>query len=227
MRVIDNFLSEWEILTIFVVAMGSDAQNYTNFFYVYTALTLAGVPSPVVGVVAFVVISISEMTNLSVNINKVATLRNARGREPSHVVDFALTAAMVGAQGITVHHAPMSDTSPVPMCMISGPCCAPSSIEGYPTPANLHGSCHPRSAVQVTLVPDAPDALTSSAGWDVETHADLLAGIVDSFFHATQGIRTFYLRSARCRHYPCRRPCRGADRVSSHQALEQTAGNRS
>lgn len=159
-----------------------------KFLYVYNALTLAGVPSPVVGVSLFVVISISEMTNLSVNINKVATLRNARGENRPNVVDFALHCEQVGAQGITVHPRPderhitradVYDLRPLLRTEFN--------IEGYPTPEFMDLVTKVKPA-QVTLVPDAPDALTSSAGWDVETHADFLAGIVDSLRDA--GIRT-------------------------------------
>lgn len=128
------------------------------------------------------------MTNLSVNINKIATLRNARGGNRPDVEAVALDIESFGADGITVHprpderHIRRSDVlrlRPLLRCEFN--------IEGNPTEEfiKLVMSVRP---TQVTLVPDAPDALTSSAGWDVAANADFLAGVVESFKEA--GIRT-------------------------------------
>lgn len=128
------------------------------------------------------------MTNLSVNINKVATLRNARGEDRPNVVEFALHCEKVGAQGITVHprpderHIRRSDVYDLRPLLRTE-----FNIEGYPTPEFMDLVTKVKPA-QVTLVPDAPDALTSSAGWDVEANAEFLAGIIDRLREA--GIRS-------------------------------------
>lgn len=128
------------------------------------------------------------MTNLSVNINKIATLRNARGENRPDVEAVALDIESFGADGITVHprpderHIRRSDVyalRPRLRCEFN--------IEGYPAPefVNLVKTVRP---TQVTLVPDAPDVLTSSAGWDVAANMQLLTALVDDFKDA--GIRT-------------------------------------
>ncbi len=128
------------------------------------------------------------MTNLSVNINKIATLRNARGGYRPDVEAVALDIERFGADGITVHprpderHIRRSDVlrlRPLLRCEFN--------IEGNPTPEFIQLVMSVRPT-QVTLVPDAPDALTSSAGWNVAANADFLAGVVDNFKEA--GIRT-------------------------------------
>lgn len=128
------------------------------------------------------------MTNLSVNINKVATLRNARGENRPNVVEFALHCEQVGAQGITVHPRPderhitradVFDLRPLLRTEFN--------IEGYPSPEFMDLVTKVKPA-QVTLVPDAPEAITSSAGWDVIASADFLAGIIDRLRDA--GIRS-------------------------------------
>lgn len=128
------------------------------------------------------------MTNLSVNINKVATLRNARGEDCPNVVDFALHCESVGAQGITVHprpderHIKRADVFALKPVLRTE-----FNIEGYPSPEFMDLVTKIKPA-QVTLVPDAPDVLTSSAGWDVEANADFLASLVDRLHDA--GIRS-------------------------------------
>lgn len=128
------------------------------------------------------------MTNLSVNINKIATIRNARGGNRPDVEAVALDIESYGADGITVHprpderHIRRTDVlrlRPLLRCEFN--------IEGNPTPefVKLVLSVRP---TQVTLVPDAPDALTSSAGWNVEANADFLSGVVETFKEA--GVRT-------------------------------------
>ena len=131
---------------------------------------------------------IKIMTRLSVNINKIATLRNARGENNPDVVAFALDCERFGAQGITVHPRPderhirrrdVTDLKPVLHTEFN--------IEGYPTKDFMQLVTSVRPA-QVTLVPDAPGALTSSAGWDVIANADFLRGITDRLRQA--GIRS-------------------------------------
>lgn len=128
------------------------------------------------------------MTHLSVNINKVATLRNARGENNPDVQKFAADCESFGAQGITVHprpderHITRDDVYKLRPIVRTE-----FNIEGYPSDdfMTLVLSIKPE---QVTLVPDAPDALTSSAGWDVEKHADFLSETVDRLRAA--GIRS-------------------------------------
>ena len=128
------------------------------------------------------------MTKLSVNINKIATLRNARGENNPDVQRFAVDCESMGAQGITVHprpderHIRRSDVFQLRPIIKTE-----FNIEGYPSPEfmELVLSVKPE---QVTLVPDKPDVLTSSAGWDVAAHFDFLSGIVDTLRH--EGIRT-------------------------------------
>lgn len=128
------------------------------------------------------------MTRLSVNINKVATLRNARGENNPDVIRFAIDCEQLGAQGITVHprpderHIRRSDVAELKKCVTTE-----FNIEGYPSPEFIELVLKTAPA-QVTLVPDAPDQITSSAGWDVVANEDLLRPIVQRFRQA--GIRT-------------------------------------
>ena len=128
------------------------------------------------------------MTRLSVNINKVATLRNARGGDVPNVVKVALDCEDFGADGITVHPRPderhirrkdVYDLRPLLRTEFN--------IEGYPAPEfmDLVLKVKPH---QVTLVPDSPTQLTSNAGWDTKTHFDFLNEVLDEFNNA--GIRT-------------------------------------
>lgn len=121
------------------------------------------------------------MTKLSVNINKVATLRNARGGNLPDVLQFALDCERFGAQGITVHPRPderhiryrdVHDLSPR--------LTEEFNIEGNPVPkfVDLVKSVRP---AQVTLVPDAENVLTSNAGWDTAKHQAFLTDIVGEF----------------------------------------------
>lgn len=128
------------------------------------------------------------MTHLSVNINKVATLRNARGENNPNVQQVARDCEAFGADGITVHprpderHIRHDDVLKLrPMIKTE------FNIEGYPTDdfINLVLNVRPE---QVTLVPDSPNQLTSCAGWDVEANMDLLTAVVDRLRDA--GIRT-------------------------------------
>lgn len=128
------------------------------------------------------------MTRLSVNINKVATLRNARGENVPDVVKFAIDCESLGAQGITVHprpderhitHADVLALRPVVKTEFN--------IEGYPSPEFMKLVTGVRPD-QVTLVPDLPSAITSSAGWDVLSNADFLRDICHRL--ADAGIRS-------------------------------------
>ncbi len=119
----------------------------------------------------------STPTRLSVNINKVATLRNARGENVPDVVKFAVDCERFGAQGITVH--PRPDERHITRADVHAlrPVVTTEfNIEGYPSPEFIDLVCSVRPE-QVTLVPDAPDAITSSAGWDVVKNADFLRKI--------------------------------------------------
>lgn len=128
------------------------------------------------------------MTRLSVNINKVATLRNARGENNPDVEKFALDCERFGAQGITVHprpderHITRRDVRELRSIVNTE-----FNIEGYPSDDFLRLVLEVKPD-QVTLVPDAPDALTSSAGWDVAANADFLSTILTRLRQA--GIRS-------------------------------------
>ncbi len=128
------------------------------------------------------------MTRLSVNINKIATLRNSRGGNIPDVIEAAISAEKYGAQGITVHPRPderhiryqdVYDLKPVVKTEFN--------IEGYPSDKfiDLVLSVKPG---QVTLVPDPPGTLTSNAGWEIVPNMTFLQGIIKKFQKA--GIRT-------------------------------------
>ena len=128
------------------------------------------------------------MTQLSVNVNKIATLRNARGGDVPNLLQVALDCERFGAQGITVHprpderHIRYQDVRELKKVLTTE-----FNIEGNPIPSfmALVEEVRPH---QVTLVPDAPEALTSSAGWDVARHRDFLSDILGQLH--TWGIRT-------------------------------------
>lgn len=128
------------------------------------------------------------MTSLSVNINKVATLRNARGGNNPNVLQVALDAERFGAQGITVHprpderHITHQDVYDLHKAVTTE-----FNIEGYPDERFMRLVTEVKPA-QATLVPDPPDALTSNAGWDTLKHADFLSEVIAEFKAA--GIRT-------------------------------------
>ncbi|QYA24326.1 pyridoxine 5'-phosphate synthase [Gramella sp. MT6] len=128
------------------------------------------------------------MTKLSVNINKIATLRNARGGDMPNVVEAARKIESFGAEGITVHprpderhirYADVKDLKPVLTTEFN--------IEGKPIQQFLDLVLETRPA-QVTLVPDAEDAITSNAGWDTIKHKDYLKEVIAKF--KSHGIRT-------------------------------------
>lgn len=118
------------------------------------------------------------MTKLSVNINKIATLRNARGGNNPDVVKVALDCERFGAQGITVH--PRPDERHIryqDVLDLSEVVTTEFNIEGYPDQRFLKLIREVKPA-QATLVPDPPDAITSNTGWDTITHQDMLKDIV-------------------------------------------------
>ena len=128
------------------------------------------------------------MTRLSVNINKIATLRNARGGNIPDVVKAARDCERFGAQGITVH--PRPDERHIryqDVLDLSEVVTTEFNIEGYPNRKFIDLVVKVKPA-QVTLVPDPPNALTSNAGWNTIKHANLLRDVVAEFHNA--GIRT-------------------------------------
>ncbi len=128
------------------------------------------------------------MTNLSVNINKVATLRNARGENVPDVQRFAGECERLGADGITVHPRPDERHIRHDDVFALRPLIKTEfNIEGYPSDRFMDLVLKIRPE-QVTLVPDAPGDLTSHEGWDVEANFDFLTAIVDRLREA--GIRT-------------------------------------
>ena len=128
------------------------------------------------------------MTKLSVNINKIATIRNARGGNNPDVIKVALDCERFGAQGITVHprpderHIRKSDVYALKPLLTTE-----FNIEGYPSKEfiDLVLKVKPH---QVTLVPDAPDQITSNAGWDTKKHQSFLTELMETFGSA--GVRT-------------------------------------
>lgn len=123
-------------------------------------------------------------TRLSVNINKIATLRNARGGNMPNLLQVAQDVERFGAQGVTVHprpderHIRYQDVRELKPLVTTE-----FNIEGYPSEnfINLVLAVKPE---QVTLVPDPPGALTSNNGWDTIQYADFLAPIVKTFKEA-------------------------------------------
>lgn len=128
------------------------------------------------------------MTKLSVNINKIATLRNARGGNKPDVVRVALDCESFGADGITVH--PRPDERHIrhaDVFALKGVLRTEFNIEGYPSEDFIDLVLKVKPA-QVTLVPDRPDQITSNAGWDTKTNCEFLSEVIDTFNKA--GVRT-------------------------------------
>ena len=128
------------------------------------------------------------MTKLSVNINKIATLRNARGGNLPDVVKVALDIERFGAEGITVHprpderHIRYQDVRNLKPLLTTE-----FNIEGYPSDSFIQLVLETKPA-QVTLVPDPPGVLTSNAGWDTLANKSFLKEIIKNF--KNNGIRT-------------------------------------
>lgn len=128
------------------------------------------------------------MTKLSVNINKIATIRNARGGNTPNVVQVAIDCERFGADGITVHprpderHITTKDVYDLKEFVKTE-----FNIEGYPDDRYLKiiADLLPE---QATLVPDPPNVLTSNAGWDTKKNLDLLTDLVQRF--KSQGVRS-------------------------------------
>lgn len=128
------------------------------------------------------------MINLSVNINKVATLRNARGGNVPDVVQFAIDCERFGANGITVH--PRPDERHIrrdDVIKLRSVVTTEFNIEGYPSDDFIKLVLMVKPA-QVTLVPDAPAQLTSNHGWQVIGCEEFITSVVDTFHE--EGIRT-------------------------------------
>ena len=128
------------------------------------------------------------MTKLSININKIATLRNARGGNSPNVIEMAINCQKFGADGITIHPRPderhitrkdVYDIKPI--------ITTEYNIEGYPSEDFIKMVIEVNPD-QVTLVPDGPDVITSCAGWDTIKSQDYLKKIIDKF--KAKGIRT-------------------------------------
>ena len=128
------------------------------------------------------------MTKLSVNINKVATIRNARGGNIPDVQKVAVDCEQFGAQGITVHprpderHIRYSDVE-----LLKPLVTTEFNIEGYPSEEFMELVCRVKPH-QVTLVPDPPGVLTSSEGWDTLANRHFLVQVIERF--KKEGIRT-------------------------------------
>lgn len=121
------------------------------------------------------------MIKLSVNINKVATLRNARGGNIPDVLQVAQDCQLFGADGITVHPRPDERHIRYADVYALRPLITTEfNIEGFPSPKFIDLVCKVKPT-QVTLVPDPPEALTSNAGWDTVRHADFLKEVVTEF----------------------------------------------
>lgn len=121
------------------------------------------------------------MTKLSVNINKIATLRNSRGGDVPNVVQFAKDVQKFGAQGVTVH--PRPDERHIryqDAYDLKPEVYTEYNIEGNPVDSFVKLVLNIKPT-QVTLVPDAVDAITSNAGWDTLKHKDFLIDIVNEF----------------------------------------------
>ncbi|MFA6923745.1 MAG: pyridoxine 5'-phosphate synthase [Bacteroidales bacterium] len=121
------------------------------------------------------------MTKLSININKIATLRNARGGNLPDVIKVAIDCERFGADGITVHprpderHIKYKDVYDLKDVLKTE-----FNIEGYPSEKFIKLVCNVKPA-QVTLVPDPPDAITSNAGWNTKLNKKFLSDIIEKF----------------------------------------------
>tara|TARA_A100001011_G_scaffold399937_1_gene511204 strand:+ start:37679 stop:38395 length:717 start_codon:yes stop_codon:yes gene_type:complete len=128
------------------------------------------------------------MTLLSVNINKIATLRNARGENLPNLAEVTKDLQFYGADGITIHprpderHIKYDDAKSLPRVITTE-----FNIEGNPIPKFIDLVLEIKPT-QVTLVPDSEDAITSNSGWDTLKHQDYLKKIIKKF--RDQGIRT-------------------------------------
>lgn len=128
------------------------------------------------------------MCKLSVNVNKIATIRNARGGNVPNLIGAVKSIEKFGAEGITIHprpderHIRYSDAKEINEIYTTE-----FNIEGYPNKQFLD-LVHNLKPTQVTLVPDGPNVLTSNAGWDTNKHKQMLTDLVGDF--KENGIRT-------------------------------------
>jgi len=121
------------------------------------------------------------MTKLSVNINKVATLRNARGGNIPNVQQVAIDAQRFGADGITVHPRPDERHIRYADVYALKPLITTEfNIEGYPSERFIELVLNV-VPTQVTLVPDPPDVLTSNAGWKIKENLHFLREVIETF----------------------------------------------
>lgn len=150
------------------------------------------------------------MTKLSVNINKVATIRNARGGNNPNLTKVATDCELFGAQGITVHPRPderhirysdVHDIKPLIRTELN--------IEGNPTEKYIQLVLDVKPT-QVTLVPDAEDQITSNHGWDTITNRTFLTDVIGRFKEA--GIRTSIFVDPSCDMVEGAKAC-GTDRI--------------
>ena len=210
-RLLDKYLifkrtqqREQGTLTLGVSASGRISKNgdaHDSFFFI---------PLLVVAKVVNFCFAAKLMTRLSVNINKIATIRNARGGNNPDIVKVALDCERFGAEGITVHprpderHIRHADVPALKSVLTTE-----FNIEGYPSRDFIDLVIANRPA-QVTLVPDSPEQITSNAGWDTERNLSMLTDIVKEFQSA--GIRTslFVGADVRSVEYAAKT---GADRV--------------
>jgi pyridoxine 5-phosphate synthase len=131
------------------------------------------------------------MVRLSVNVNKAATLRNARGGNVPDVVRVARTCIAAGCHGITVHPRPDGrHIRTADVDALAAMLTVEFNIEGYPSAQFLELVCRVRPA-QCTLVPDAPDVLTSNAGWPLSGDSDWLAGVIARLHDAGSRVSLF------------------------------------
>lgn len=150
------------------------------------------------------------MTQLSVNINKIATLRNARGGNVPNVLELALQIERWGANGITVHprpderHIRYQDVRDLKPRLTTE-----FNIEGNPTPEFMALIKEIRPT-QATLVPDSPEQLTSNAGWDVVTHRTFLSETIEHLH--SWGVRASIFVGTDLRHIAEAKEV-GADRI--------------
>ncbi len=150
------------------------------------------------------------MCRLSVNINKVALIRNARGQNKPNLLKVAADCEAFGADGITVHprpdqrHIRYDDIMPLNKVVTTE-----FNIEGNPTPdfMKLVTDCKPH---QCTLVPDAPDALTSDEGWDIRKHQGLLTDITGKLHEHDIRVSVFVNARPEMMHYAA---AAGIDRI--------------
>jgi len=134
-----------------------------------------------------------SMTALSVNLNKIALLRNSRGRDYPNVLDYAQKLIAMGVQGLTVHprqderHATQQDTRDLAALCADYPD-VEFNVEGYPSEEFL-ALIEATQPDQCTLVPDAPEQLTSDHGWDLRTHFERVSDLA-------QTLKSFGVRSS-------------------------------